>query len=194
MPQVAKEWYNNAFCSVFWATFSACKLQSVQTSQRGYLHFSVCSSLRDIFSYGYHSNDVYYRFNVRTHTHTYQVGVIPQSVEVHKSAKHGSNIKGFVDILQPTNKNDKKHNFSLHTHCAKYCTWRHSAGVVCLSTLHCDHGSSLSLCSPVPALVTPCECPPTSLQAAPRQMPWAAWPGQHKAYRLTLTHAHHTLW
>ena len=47
MPQVAKVWYNNAFCSLFWATFSAhvATLQSVQTSQRGYLHFNVCSSL-----------------------------------------------------------------------------------------------------------------------------------------------------
>ena len=46
MPQVAKLWYNNAFCSLFWATFSAhvATLQSVQTSQRGYLHFNVCSS------------------------------------------------------------------------------------------------------------------------------------------------------
>ena len=46
MPPVAKAWYNNAFCSLFWATFSAhvTTLQSVQTSQRGYLHFKVCSS------------------------------------------------------------------------------------------------------------------------------------------------------
>ena len=32
MTQVAKVWYSNAFCSLFWATFSACTLQSVQTS------------------------------------------------------------------------------------------------------------------------------------------------------------------
>ena len=46
MPQVAKVWYNNASCSLFWTTFSAhvATLQSVQTSQRGYLHFNVCSS------------------------------------------------------------------------------------------------------------------------------------------------------
>ena len=52
MPQVAKVWHNNAFCSLFWATFSAhvATLQSVQTSQRGYLHFNVCSSIMGAFS------------------------------------------------------------------------------------------------------------------------------------------------
>ena len=53
MPQVAKEWYNNVFCSLFWGTFfvHVATLQSIQTSQRGYLHFNVCSIRRGMQKY-----------------------------------------------------------------------------------------------------------------------------------------------
>ena len=49
MPQVTKVWYNNAFCLLFWTTFSVhvATLQPVQTSQQGCLHFNVCSSSFD---------------------------------------------------------------------------------------------------------------------------------------------------
>ena len=49
-----------------------------------------------------HINTYMHKYiHVRTPTvHTYQVGVIPQPVEVHQSAKHGSNIEGFMNILQ----------------------------------------------------------------------------------------------
>ena len=56
MPEVAKVLYNNAFCSLFWATFSAhvATLQSVlQTCQRGYLNFNVCSSTRRFLTIPY---------------------------------------------------------------------------------------------------------------------------------------------